>query len=842
MMRDTGKALDQLRAKVEVLHQQVAMLRGLVAERWQLTEMSQASETGYRTLVEHLNDVLYSLSSNGEILYINPAVKRLSGHEPAELIGHSFHEFIHPDDLPTLVERVKRAVAGDPQPYEYRIITKGGETRWVRGFSCLSTDGAQGVRLNGVLVDIDERKKAEEALQASEEKYRGLYNSLLDGVVRASPDDRIIECNQAFADMLGYAQEELRGRHCQDLTPARWHAFEAQILTEQVLSRGYSDEYEKEFIRKDGALVPVSVKIWRTVNTRGEVDGLWGIVRNLTATKQAEREREALYQLAHSLARATDLQSAAEALFQQIRACFGATYGSITLIDAAGEVLHEVAAFGLAEAGAPRLAQRRVQRETSPSTMAFLTRQPVIIENFPHSPHVSPWLREQYHFMRDVWVVPLMGGEQAIGTLLLGFAARREATAADLRLLQLLGDEAALALQRARFAEEVQQTHARYETLLNSIDGIVWEVDVRTFQFTFVSRQAEQLLGYPVEQWLTEPDFWENHLHPEDREWAVNFCLTSTQQKQPHQFNYRMLAADGRVVWLRDQVTVVVENDQPVALRGIMTDITDRVRAEEERRQLQAQLFQSQKLEAIGTLAGGVAHDFNNILTAIMGFAELTLDEIAAGTEAYENLRAILLASHRAKTLVRQLLDFSRRRTPEWQMVDLPSLIQDTLQLLRAMVLPTIQLSARLDRQAGAVWGDPAQLQQVLMNLCVNAVHAIGERGGKIEIDLQEVNRNDVGTPLANLPDPSLRLTVRDTGCGMTPEVLERIFEPFFTTKPVGEGSGLGLAVVHGIVANHGGTITVESQPGKGTVVHIYLPGLVQEPDARSADTHPSVV
>lgn len=1095
-MQDADKTTDQLRAEVEALRQQVAMLQKLVAEHQQLAEVRQASEARYRILVENLNDVLYSIDLSGRILYISPAIERLSGYQPSELIGRSFPEFLHPDDLPAIVEQFRYAVAGNAQPDEYRILTKGGETRWVRSFSYLSAGEAQEVKLNGMLVDIDKRKKAEEALRASEQKYRDLYDSLLDGVVRASPDNCIIDCNRAFADMLGYSQEELRGRHCSTLTPACWRALETQILTEQVFTRGYSDEYEKEFVRRDGALVPVSMKIWRTVKAQGEMDGIWGIVRDLTAAKQAEREREALHQLAHNLTHATDLQSATAALFQQVRACFGATYGSVTLVDGAGEVLHEVSSYGMAEAGGSYLASRNVRWETSPAAMAFRTRQPVIIENFPQSPCVNLRLREQYSFLRDIWVVPLMGGGEAVGTLLLGFATRRETTAAEVRLLQLLGDEAALALQRARFAEEVQQSRAQYETLLNSVDGIVWEVDLPTFQFTFVSQQAKQLLGYPVEQWLTEPDFWQHHMHPEDREWAINFCLTATQQKLPHQFDYRMLATDGRVVWVRDQVRIIIENDRPVALRGIMTDITaqkqaeealresearwqfalegsgdgvwdwnvqtnqvffsprwkamlgyteqdemsnmldewekrlhpddraqtyealerhfrretpqyvsefrmrckngsykwildrgkvltwtndgkplrmvgthtditerkrmedalrereerfhrfmdnspaiaymkdeagryvymsqsfersfslrpgewigktdfdlwpavapplqahdaivlaehktleirettqldgdirqwlsfkfpftdeagrrlvggvsvditDRIRAEEERHQLQAQLFQAQKLEAIGTLASGVAHDFNNILTAIMGFAELTVNEMPEGTEAQDNLREILVASHRAKTVVRQLLHFSRSQASEWQIVNLPTIVQDTVQLLRAMILPTVQLSARLDCRKGTIWGDPVQLQQVLMNLCINAAYALGEHGGKIEIDLQEVTWNRVGAPPALSHDRSLRLTVRDTGCGMPPDMLERIFEPFFTTKPVGEGSGLGLAVVHGIVTDHGGTITVESQPGEGTIFHIYFPWVGAEPDTQSADTRASIV
>ncbi len=163
-----AKTIEQLRTEVGILRQQVAFLKSLAAGRQQLTEMAPTSEADYRTLVEHLNDVLYSIDPSGVILYVSPAVERLSGFQPSELIGHSFHEFVLPEDLPALVERFKQAMAGNVQPDEYRILVKGGGTRWVRSFSYLSTDGAQRVRLNGVLVDIDERKKAEEALRASE--------------------------------------------------------------------------------------------------------------------------------------------------------------------------------------------------------------------------------------------------------------------------------------------------------------------------------------------------------------------------------------------------------------------------------------------------------------------------------------------------------------------------------------------------------------------------------------------------------------------------------------------------------------------------------------------------
>jgi signal transduction histidine kinase/CheY-like chemotaxis protein len=258
----------------------------------------------------------------------------------------------------------------------------------------------------------------------------------------------------------------------------------------------------------------------------------------------------------------------------------------------------------------------------------------------------------------------------------------------------------------------------------------------------------------------------------------------------------------------------------------LQLEITERKRTEEARQRLEAQLRQSQKMEAIGTLAGGIAHDFNNILGIIIGYTELAVLDIPRDSSPWHNLQEVLAATTRAKNLVRQILTFSRKSDIRHIPVQLPSLVKETLKLMRASLPATIEIRQQITEDVGPILADPTQMHQVLMNLCTNAAHAMRETGGILEVRVEAVEVDDAfaATHPELHPGAHVRLTIRDTGCGMEPEVLERIFEPFFTTKDVGEGTGMGLAMVHGIVADCGGTITVHSTPGEGTSFVLYLP------------------
>lgn len=272
--------------------------------------------------------------------------------------------------------------------------------------------------------------------------------------------------------------------------------------------------------------------------------------------------------------------------------------------------------------------------------------------------------------------------------------------------------------------------------------------------------------------------------------------------------------------------------DKPAFLAAIR-DIT-------EKKKLSEQLRQSQKMEAVGTLAGGIAHDFNNILGIILGNAHLAGSELSADTPVGESIQEIQKAAQRAKALVRQILTFSRRDEGEgdFKSIRLEPVIEDAIRFLRATIPANVRIISEFEPGMPTVQADAVQIQQILMNLGTNAAHAMRGRGGVLEVTLGAIDVSDAKATL-NIELSSgryARMSVRDTGSGMNPETVQRIFDPFFTTKPASEGTGLGLAVVHGIVKNHSGAITVYSEPDKGTLFHIYLPTAANEEAEREGD------
>ena len=267
-----------------------------------------------------------------------------------------------------------------------------------------------------------------------------------------------------------------------------------------------------------------------------------------------------------------------------------------------------------------------------------------------------------------------------------------------------------------------------------------------------------------------------------------------------------------------------------VGYRGVTRDITARLYAEEQLRQAQqdAQHRQAQKMEAIGVLAGGIAHDFNNILSAILGYTDLALREVTPSGPAAQCLQEVLTAGRRAQSLVLQILTFSRASEPERVPVQLRLIVKEALKLLRASLPTTIDIRQDIDHDDGTVLADPTQMHQVLMNLCANAEYAMRDTGGVLEVrlDTVELDTSAVAYHAELAPGSYVRLTIGDTGHGILPEVASRVFEPFFTTKGVGQGTDMGLAVVHGIVTSHGGAIRLQSTPGQGTTCEVYLPRL----------------
>lgn len=267
------------------------------------------------------------------------------------------------------------------------------------------------------------------------------------------------------------------------------------------------------------------------------------------------------------------------------------------------------------------------------------------------------------------------------------------------------------------------------------------------------------------------------------------------------------------------------------ANRDLHAVIAEKEKAQAESRQAQEQLFQSQKLEAVGTLAGGIAHDFNNMLAAIIGYTELSMGDVPQDSPVVDSMNKVMKAAIRARNLVKQILSFSRQADQERRQVDMNLIAQEALEMIRASLPTTIEIQTNIDQACGKVSADPVRMHQVLINLCTNAAQAMGEEGGIIRVNLSH-EQIDSGKNIGRMkiePGNYLRLTVIDDGCGMDDVTLNRVFEPFFTTKEIGKGTGMGLAVVHGIVIAHKGHITVDSTPGNGSTFNVYLPVINEE-------------
>jgi two-component system cell cycle sensor histidine kinase/response regulator CckA len=271
---------------------------------------------------------------------------------------------------------------------------------------------------------------------------------------------------------------------------------------------------------------------------------------------------------------------------------------------------------------------------------------------------------------------------------------------------------------------------------------------------------------------------------------------------------------------------------------GVVRNITQKIHADQEKTRLEADLRQAHKMEAVGTLAGGIAHDFNNILAAIMGYVEIAKINLADRPDAMSNLDKVLAATERAKTMVNQILAFSRKSEPSRKPVSLGQAVKDALDLLRSSIPKTIEFQVSLDAKNDIILGDSTQIQQVLMNLCTNAAHAMEEKGGILSVATKSLTLTaaDLAQQPGTTPGPHVQVSVTDTGHGIPENIRDRIFDPYFTNKSPGKGTGMGLAVVHGIVRNHGGAIHMDSTPGVGTMFSVQFPLIDESAAPRHRD------
>lgn len=617
-------------------------------------------------------------------------------------------------------------------------------------------------------------------LQISFDRFQRMLGAEAVGIVVAGADGRINECNDCYLRTIGYSRQEFeRGEvDWRRLTPAEWLPFDEQAIAE-VRIRGVSSAYEKEYQLRDGTRVAILVSL---VLLPGAAEEIAAYViditeqrRAKTALRQSELLQRAILDSTADFIWSVDPKSFRILTYNQALADYFASHGVTIKV---GSTVEEMLSTAEAVAEWKGIYERSLREGAI--CLEYGTR---------HSNRIL-----------NVRLKPLVEGGTVFGISIFGrdVTSQRQA-------------ESALRESEAKFSTIFQLAPCPI-AITRPKDARIIDVNQAFVDWSGFSRA--ELIG----QSTVDLGIWV------DRSQRLELIKNANlEQGRPASFvtKFRVRGGAVRDVWYFGQTTRLGED---LCLLGCLVDVTDKVAAEEAAARLQERLNHAQRLEAIGTLAGGIAHDFNNILGAIRGYTELALQK-SHDSEQADDLRMVDQAAGRAADLVRQILAFSRMTNEEPRPIQPKLIVAEALKLVRGSLPSTIEIRQQLTSKA-VVLAEPGEIHRIIVNLCANAALAMKSQGGVLDVQLEEVQLDR--DALAGQPDvrpgPFLRLTVRDTGCGMSEQVMSRIFEPYFTTRENGEGTGLGLAVVHGLVKKRGGAISVSSQVGKGTTFEICWP------------------
>ena len=537
------------------------------------------------------------------------------------------------------------------------------------------------------------------------------------------------------------------------------------------------------------------------------------------ALERRNDELTALHGTTRALLHRLDLDGVLHAIVDQARSLVGTEHAYAYLVDPDRDELRLAVRLGMLES-ADDVSLRRGE---GVGGTVWETGSTVYVDDYgAWAGGVGAFARFDLH---AVLGVPLRAGDEVLGVVGLAFAEEgRRFGAAEVGLVERFADMASLALVNARLYDALHRTEKLHRSVVESSTDMITLLDLDG-NVVFASPSHEHTLGYGIEELTSRP--YAALVHPEDLPGAADVLARAAAGETPAAFPARVRHRDGHWVHL-EGIPSVIRDDAgcPELILAVTRDVTDRER-------LQEQLRQAQKMESVGRLAGGIAHDFNNLLTAIVGYADLARLELAEGSEAAEFVGEIARAAGRAAELTSQLLAFSRKQVLRPRPLDLNDSVQQMASMLSRMLGDDVVVSTALDPDLGLALADPGQVEQIVLNLAVNARDAMPS-GGQLLIETAHLDvGGDAPPPHPDLaPGRYVSLTVRDSGVGMAPSVAARVFEPFYTTKPVGDGTGLGLATVHGIASQSGGAVWLETAPGAGSSFTVCLPRL-EEPQPR---------
>jgi len=792
-----------------------------VTERKRAEEARQAAEERFRTLFESADEALF-LMDGAVFVDINTKCVEMFGlRERSDMIGHSPADYSPPlqpdgrDSREKAMEYILAALQGQPQRFYWKHCRRDRSDFDAEvSLTALTLHGK--VHVQAIVRDITAQRAAEQAIRESEERFRLLSEAAFEGIGIAD-EGRIVDCNEDLATMLGYRRDEMIGRPVLDfVAPA-----DAERVAEMHRLES-AERYEHVARRKDGSTFHVEVQ-GRSLPYQGRKLRV-SAIRDISERRRSELIQGAIFRISEAAHTALSMQELFAAIHRIVGALMPARNFYIALCDPGCHTIsfpYFVDEFdptpdpkppgkGLTEyvlrTGLPLLATPEVSLDLERRGEVELIGAPSV-----------DWLG-----------VPLVAEGETFGVLVVQtYTQGVRYSTADRDLLQFVSAQIAMAVQRRRAVEALRRSEM---SLRAFVDNAVFGISRSTADGTVVTanQALARILGYRSPDELiglkVGPAFYRR---PADRD--------ATLREMQRGERFENLEAE----WKRrdgSPLTVRLSGRTVRSAEGAVEGYEVIIEDISERRTLEAQLRQAQKMEAVGQLAGGVAHDFNNLLTTILASSELLASSLPPGTPHRDDVAMIHQAAQRASELTRDLLAFSRRQALELQVVPLGGLVADFARLARRIVPEDVEVAVQVEAPSAVVRADPGAVEQILMNLVTNARDAMPGGGTlRLVVGHGALDEDDCRARGWGAPGEYAVLTVADTGEGMDAQTQQHIFEPFFTTKPVGQGTGLGMAMVYGLVKQHGGFVSVYSEPDLGTTIRVYFPTVAESPQPQRA-------
>ncbi len=766
----------------------VIKLHSEIKQRKKVQNELKESEEKYRHLIESQTDLFCRFLPDGRISFVNDVYCQFFNKPMEELIGFKWQPLPVDDDVQYIEEKLsKLSPTNQTVSIENRVLSGEGEIHWIqfinKGF--FDRDGKL-TEIQSVGRDITDRKQAEMALRQSEKDLRASQQIAHLGSWRLDVATNQVIWTEELYKMYGFdpaLSPPPYTEHMKLFTPESWERLSTSL--EKTRETGTPYELELETVREDGSNGWMWVRGEAIKDSEGNTIGLWGAAQDITARKQVE---EAL-QKSNFL-----LSSIIESPKNIIILSLDRDYRYTAFNEAHAKEMKKVWGVNI-ELGKKILdyipgdedrekAERNYERVIKGESL-FQTEEYGEPENrFSYELTYNPITDEKNNVVGlTLFIIDVTDRKQAEWAL--------------------------------------RESEEQYRAVADNISDYIMRYD-KEGRHIYANRAALEVTGLPVEEYIgkthREMGFPEHLCELLEKNIKLVFD-TGGQQN----IVFEVELTEGPVS-LELQLSPEFAADGSVeSVIGISRDVT-------ERKKMEVRLQQAQKMESIGNLAGGIAHDFNNILFPIVGMAEMLMEDLHTDSLEYQNAHEVLKAGKRGSDLVKQILAFSRQTEHQMMPIRIQQVLSEVLKLGRSTIPSNIEIVQDIQKDCGLAMADPTQVHQIAMNLITNAYHAVEQAGGKISVQLREIRfgRNDLAGSSIE-PGPYASLSISDTGCGIDPVVRDKIFDPYFTTKEQGKGTGLGLAVVYGIVREHSGDLKVFSELGKGSTFTVYLP-LLEKP------------